>query len=616
MAIESNTEVVNTSKIDNSGVDEKQIISKINNIAWESKNYRNTYSKRWKEIVDQINSDPPTEWQDKDDWQTQIFIPLQFKISETACAIMEEILFGNRDFFSVVGVNSKIDKVQETNIRRLIMILLEKGDFFINNQRTLQEAINIGTSFIKFNFNFDKGLWFSYRGVQWVGQDPMSIINFNKDSRYFVEEYNEDIYDIMNNPLYDLKRRQELGEYLNGNSDKTKISDLISLTYSEGNYQLQVSKQYAHVNCVEFHGYLPVKKTRTDEKGKIVEYEDMELRVVNIADNKIILRNELIDSDMLPYERCIIKRRMYHPYGHGFCDNLSGFQSLINSLVNLGMDSAKLKGVGVVIMDETAVADETSIVIKPMQKWLVRDGRMADAPKIEYLGEDNTRNMINQILTIDQQAQEASGINKAYQGQDNGAGGQETLGQTQIKMATAEKRFNKIARECSEDYVIPVIKHVFKFITHPKYRDYFQKIANDTIGVDFIENPMNQHIVQADMQTGTKSPLLPQIQKPRLDLSQIGEADLHFKFIGLVNYNQKTKVPEQMQQILRIASSDPTIGMFIKKDVCLERWMESSDVDDVNEIMTNEQEREAIRQQLSMATMNQQMQPQGGKSNA
>lgn len=575
---------------------DKEVIKTVLELYDESKNYRDSFTSDWQNVEEQINCIPPKEWEDKEDWQTKVYIPSQFKISETSAAIMMELLFGQRDFFAVIGIDNDKDRQKETELKRFMTVLFEKGGFFKQNGYVMQEGCDTGTSFIKLLVDPKTGIKYIWKSATDSFLDPMAITDF-ADSRYFIEEYNEEIYSIMKNPLYDKDKVDKLLLYLDGKTDKSKKSDLISINDTEGDTEYQISKTYKSVSIKEFWGFLPVKKTKTIEKDGVnneVEYYDYDMRAITIADDNCILRNDKSDYINIPYNRLIVKRKKKHAYGNGFCKNLTGLQDLINSIVNLGFDKTKLKSIGVVVKDESMVADPSSIQIKPMAQWSMKAGGM-DSVRLEYLGEDGTRDVITSVMFIDEMIQDASGITRHYQSADAPQGGEETLGQTKIKMMAAERRFLKVAKEIAEDYVIPTLKNTFKIITNPAFVDFFQEMFNRTIGMKPVDNPQNAEIVKQSVLNGTQPQILPPTFEPKLVLKDLGEVDLDFKFTGLTNYQQKTQVPEQMNQILKIARDDPALGMFIKKDKAIKRWMETSDVADVSELMVDDEDSKSIQ---------------------
>ena len=259
---------------------DKEIIQFIERVYSESKAYRDSFSNGWLEIEQQVNCIPPDEWQEKEDWQTQVYVPTQFKISETASAVLMEMLFGQRSFYTIIGIDNDEDRKKETEIRRFIDILMERGKFFIHNEFVTQEGINLGTSFLKILVNFNRpGIDFCWKSVKDCYQDTQAIIDFNADSRYFIEEYNEDIFKIRKNSLYKQEEVDKLLECLSGKTDKSKKSDLISISNAEGNTALQISSEYKQISLREFWGELPVGDT-------------YEWRAVTLTDCGHILRND------------------------------------------------------------------------------------------------------------------------------------------------------------------------------------------------------------------------------------------------------------------------------------------------------------------------------------
>jgi len=572
---------------------DKDLLRTISNIRYEAETYRDKFAPQWQEIEDQINIVPPSEWEDKDEWQTKIFIPLQFKVSETASAMMMELLgfTGRRQFFTVKGIDNDQDREQETELTRFINIILNEGGFFKHNGFVLQEAINIGTSLMKMiDSKTRTGIDFSFRSIIRGALDPQAIVDF-EDSRYVMEWYNEDIADIMANEEYTKKGRDELLEHLQSKGPgKAKKTTLIGIANSEGNAEFQISEEYASVDIEEFWGFFPIREEVT-VNGKVkVQYRN-EWRAITVADEKVILRNDPNAYGFIPYQMCRTKRRRNHVYGNGFCLNIRGLQDLSNSLVNLGFDSAKIKSLGIVKVSEGDVADPNSIEFRPLAKWYMKPGKM-DAASLEYLGEDNLKNIIKDISFADQLSQDASGVTRQFQGASPSFERQETLGQTQIKMAATEKRFMKIAQEVTEDYILGIPKKVFKIITHPKLVNKYQKLANEKIG-------MKTERININEGDPTLPPEFIVETTPKIDLKNLGQMHLDFEPIGIVNFQQKSELPEQMNNILTLMQNDPTMNLILAKERILKRLLQASDIPDLDDLFRNTDERTQMQDILS-----------------
>jgi hypothetical protein len=570
-------------------------------------NYKSKFMKTWIEVQKQINCTPPADWSDKEEWQTQIMIPLQFKTAELSSAILSEMVFGDRRFYAFSGIDSQ-DRELETNLTRFIDILLNSGGFWIQNGYVLQESCNIGTSFMKMMINPKKpGLIFKHRSPKDCSMDSIAVSDF-EDSRYFSEDFQENIVDILNNPLYENSKKNDLLIHLGGKNAE-KGDRFMNLAASEGATSHKINKKYQDVDITEFWGYLPVKKIKKIN-GSPVEYMGREWRVLTIADKTIVLRDNYNDYETIPYVRGRTKRKLYHGYGNGFCANVIGVQDLVNSLVNIGMDTLKIHGIGILVIDEDNVSDASSIAFEPLARWRVRNGKM-NAIDVKHFGSNKMNEVVEVIGYLDQVHQDATALSRQYQGVEplyNNS--DETLGQTQLKMQAIEKRFLKIAKEYTEDFVVPMLRKVFRIITNPKFVDRFQTLANRTIGIKEIPNPLNEKIILEAQMTGQEPQLLPPLKVPKLDLKQIGEIGLDFKATGMLHFAQKNELPAQMEKLLNLGSKMPSIGILLRMEQVLKTLLQTSNIPDYQDYIRPENERAMLVtmiQEQMRANMNNEM---------
>lgn len=554
----------------------------------ESKAYRDTFATDWLEIEEQINCIPPTAWKKKQDWQTKIFIPLQAKASETAVSYLSKMLFAVRRFFNISGVEKR-DKEAEGNLMTLYDSLLEKGHFWLYNNYVLQEACDLGTSFLKVLPNKDgTGLIFSWRSVRHSYPDPKAIVDFYK-SRFWAEEYTEDLADIMQNPLYDKEAKDKLLLHLANKTSQTraKQEDLISIANAEGNAQMQILKDFCNVTMTEYWGKVKTEKEK-EVNGVKVKYYELEDRVVTVADDTITMRKDKNEIGCIPVVICRVKRKKYHIFGNGFLSNCRGLQELMNSLINLGFDSLKISSMDIIRLDENAVADASSIEYRPLAVWKFREGRASDGAIISRQPISAIGEVLKGITLIDQIHQDASGVTRHAQGTPMIAGKEETLGEYQLKLQAIEQRFLKIAREIEEDYIIPLLKLIFKIITNPKI--FSQDTANRILGMNEIKEQITSPL------TGQPEEIV--LQQPKIILSELGKMDFDFKATGLTQFIQKTEILQKLKEVMAGVIKTPQLQMLVKVDKLFERLLQMADIPDYEDFLRNEEEKKQLLNQI------------------
>ncbi len=571
---------------------DKSILATLGDMWTSAKNYRNNFAPAWEEIENQINLNPPEDWAEKEDWQTQIMTPEQFKIAETATANMMAMLFGTDKFFGVTGVDSQ-DKEKVSYMTQFMLLLLREGGFYDQNSYTIHESIELGTSFMKKLINKKtQGFDFSFRTVKDIVFDPESFTTF-KNCKYVIEEYDMDIFDILKESRFTQDGKDALLKALNGKSDKRQ-KDLISISNTGGVSYDNIESKYQRVTIREFWGYLPVTKEK-DVDGEKVEFTDNEWRTVSYVDGvSVVLADEESGYDYVPYLKALCRRRRDHTYGYGYCFHIRGLQNYINSLLNLGFDAAKIASMPIMKIDEANVPDPSSIEVKPLAKWNMQENQM-DAVEIVTYNVNTMPDVLVSMQQADGLIQEASGINKYAQGNDTLFGkGEETLGQSQMKLQSVQRRSLKVAKEMAEDYVIPLVESIFSDIVNPKFIKMFQKKADRTIGVRTIPNPQFQQLVQqgANPQELVQAGIQPQIQESKLNLKELGEMHLDFMPLSLVNYVQKTEQLERIERLLRMAAENPNIAPFINMDATMNRWASMQELDDYKELFTTVEQRQ------------------------
>ena len=337
---------------------------------------------------------------------------------------------------------------------------------------------------------------------------------------------------------------------------------------------------------IEFWGKVKVKKTKKVNNQE-VEYYELEDRVITIADEKVILRDDPNPYGFIPVVICRVKRKKYHLYGNGFLANCRGLQDLMNSLINLGFDSLKISSMDIIILDETAVADASSIEYRPLAVWRMKEGRAKDGVIINRQPISAIGEVLKGLTIIDQFHQEASGVTRHAQGVPQLLGKEETLGEYQLKLQAIEQRFLKIAREIEEDYVVPLLKTIFRIITNTKL--FSQEFVNRVLGFE------EKVLPNAFDEFG--NPIV--IRKPKLILSELGDFNFDFKAVGLTQFTQKAETLQKLKELLAGVLQNPNLQILIKVDKLLERILQIADIPDYKDLMRDEEERRQLLQQLA-----------------
>lgn len=562
--------------------------------------YRDTFKDTWDEVEDQIRCVPPSSWNQKEDWQSKIFIPLQAKTEEIVTSYLNKMVFGKRRFFDITGVE-KDDHEEAQQLAQLIDTLFEIGDFRKENNFILDEAVgNPGTSFCKVTMRNDGFLNFLWRSAYTTLIDPQCGHRFDK-SRFWIDVYKKDIAYIINSTkkgkLYE-SGKEEVNRFLEETKDEAdKIKDqagrgtgstsdaLITVKGIDGTADITIPQKYQQVDVHECWVKVP------NDKG---EYED---RIVTVLNERYVLRNEENKIGCIPVSACRTKPRKYDFYGKGYLENCRGLQDLSNSMVNLGFDSLKISSMDIIFLDESKVKDPASIKYKPLAIWKLKN---IDAAKITRQPMSAISDIIRGLQLVDQIHQEASGAMRQLQsapelGGEAGDSGS-TLGEYQMKMQMLDQRFLDQGRFIEKDYVIPLIKLVFKIIMNPEL--FNQDKVNKLLGFKEIDDL--QEVPQTDPMTGETTmglQVVGKVKVVRLDLEKVrakGEMAYNFKAVGITQFSEKMETLAKLKEALNAALSNPTLTAMTKIDLLWKKLWQVSDIEDYDEFLRTKEEVEGL----------------------
>ena len=66
-----------------------------------------------------------------------------------------------------------------------------------------------------------------------------------------------------------------------------------------------------------------------------------------------------------------------------------------------------------------------------------------------------------------------------------------------------------------------------------------------------------------------------------------------------MNFQQKSELPEQMNNILTLMQNDPTMNLILAKERILKRLLQASDIPDLDDLFRNTDERTQMQDILS-----------------
>lgn len=562
--------------------------------------YRQKFKSVWDKIVQQIRCVHPTAWAEKDDWQSKVFIPQQAKKSETAAAYLDKMVFGVKRFFNIMGVEKK-DREQEGYLMDLYDVILERGNFYFENDFVLHESVDIGTGFMKILVKPDRsGLDFVWRSAYNVSFDPSCGYNFSK-AKYVCDEYKKTIDELVDdlskpNPLYKRDAIQKVIDAAEESGKGKADQDLVTVKSIDGTSQVTIARDWYEVSIVEYWGKV---KESFDNKDKQVKDFRMVDKIVVTVNDKVKIRDDINAYGFIPIFPCRIKPRGYDTYGLGFCESTTDLQELTNSMINLGFDSLKLCSMDIAVVDATKIKDPASIEYKPMATWLVKGDPRA-AVSLTRQGVSALGQIIQGLTVLDQFDQEASGVLRQVQGAPQLSGGDTgTLGEYQAKLAMIDNRFLKVGRFIERDYIEPMLKAIFRILFNPKF--FNQSLIDRILGVKEEQvqigvDPMGQPIKTTQYFS-------------KLDfnaISSAGEMSFDFKAVGLTQFGKAVETLQKLKELLLTVVKTPQLMIISKVDEMFKRVLQAAEIGDYEDLIKNDEEIKWIMNQIYSG------QPQGG----
>lgn len=564
--------------------------------------YRRKFKPTWDHIIEQIRCVHPAAWSEKEDWQSKVFISQQAKKSETAHAYLDKMLFGQKRFFNIAGVE-KNDKEEAGFIMDLYDVTFDRGNFYFENDHVMKEGCDIGTGFIKMLVKPDQsGIDFIWRSAYNISFDPSCGYNWAK-CKYVCDEYKRTIDQLVSDldnpkPLYTKEAVQrvidEAARAGQGKSDQ----DLVTIKSIDGTSQVSISKDWYELNIVEYWGKAKKSFTEGDGENKKTKYKFSD-RIIVMVNDTIKIREEDNPYGFIPILPCRVKPRGYDTYGLGFCENTQDLQDLTNSMINLGFDSLKLCSMDIGMVDASKIKDPASIEYRPMALWMLK-GNPNEAVKLGRQGISALSDIIKGLTVLDQFDQEASGVLRQVQGAPElGGGGSETLGEYQAKLAMVDNRFLKIGRFIERDYIEPLLKAVFKILFNP--------IFFNQASIDRILGLKEVQVSAIDPITGQQVVIPQSVSK--IDFNKIagaGDMAYDFKAVGMTQFTKSIETLQKLKELLLTVVKTPQLMVISKIEEIYKRLLQAAEIGDYQEFIKSDEEIKTIMDQLYSG------QPQGG----
>lgn len=564
------------------------VLSYVNECHQRGDDYRNKFKGRWDTIESQIRCVHPETWAQKEDWQTKVFIPQQSKTSETAQAYLDKMLFGAKRFFGISGVEER-DKDEEAAIEELFDNVLNRGNFFVENDFVLNEACSgPGTAFLKITCNPQRtGLIFSWRSAYNITIDPRACHKL-ENAQYIIDEYERPLQELIDNvgkgkSIYKKEAIQKLIDQ--AENDGLSISEeALAVVKGFDGTSVKIDPNYKTVKIKEYWGMAKVSETPKEGGNPTEKWGS---RIIAIANSKVVMRNDENDYGFIPIFGCRIKPRKYDYYGLGFLDNVVDLQELTNSLICLGFDSLKMCAMDIAIIDSTKVKDPASIQYRPMAVWEMkgnpRESVLLTRQGISALGE-----IMRALSLLDQFNQEATGVLRQVQGAPAlGGGSSETLGEYQAKLAMIDNRFLKIARFVERDYIEPVLKGIFRILFNDKF--FNQQMVDRIIGTktEKIQDLLSGQVIEK--------------QVPKLDyakISKAGEMGYDFTAYGMTQFSKSLETLQKLKELLVIVVKTPQLQILFNIRELVKRTLRAAEIQDYQDLMKSDDEIKAIMSQI------------------
>lgn len=585
-----------------------ELVNYVKDCIASGKRYRDNFKDTWDEIEEQIRLEPPDAWDNKEDWQTKVYLPMQAQASETAFAKLKKLLFTGK-FFDTAGVEQN-DQENSNALVDLFYQILAVGKFEPVNDDTLRESVDMGASFIKFMLDESGVPVFVWRSAYNCFFDPECGNDFNK-AKWWVDEFKRDIGFLIaevnkSDSLYDKKEVQALLDDLTQDVTNYADEDLAQIKSIDGVYDVVIPKAKKNVSLHEYWGLVKELLKKQDEKtGDWTETSEYiyKWRVITMANEKFIIRNDENEFGFIPAQMMIIKPLKYETYGRGFLEPARGLQDLANSMINLGFDDLKINSMPIILLDETKVADPASIEYRPIAVWRGRGDKFAEM--MTSGRQSSLLDILRGINFLDQMFQDATGVTRHAQGTPalTGQAESETLGEYQMKMQAIDERFLVVGKVIENKYLKPLLEKLYAVIRNPKL--FKQETIDQLIGL----RKTSEIVLMPDPITGAPTPQEKITYVPRI-LQKDLPVNLYydFKIIGLLQQQEIVQMNDKLRMLFEALRGMPELGMYVQKHELLKRLMQivrlpQSETLVKTDKQVEQEKQQAMQQQMQMQAM-------------
>jgi hypothetical protein len=554
--------------------------------------YQRKFRDRWNKIESQARCVHPDEWDKKEDWQTKVFVPQQSKTFETAEAYLDKMLFGQKRFFSIRGVDKR-DREQENSIETIFDYVFDKGGFYSENEFVLKEACGAtGTGFIKILVDKERGIKFVWRSAYNVRIDPSCGSRFYEKG-WLTDEYKRPLQELVTesengDSIYSKESIQKLIE-VGAEAALSKTDQAMTIIKGFDGNEVKIASLYKEVTITEFWGKTKVKREAQENDGKKEAYV-MEDRIVAVGNGTVKMRDDKNEYGFIPYFVCRVKPRKYEAYGLGFGDNTVDLQDLTNSMLCLGFDSLKICSMDFAAVDANKIKEPASIEYRPMAVWLMK-GNPNEALALRRQGISALGEIMRGLVLLDQFQQEASGVLRQIQGAPEAGGGSETLGEYHAKLAMIDNRFLKIGRFIERDYIEPMLKGMFKMLFNSKF-----------FNQNFVDRVLGMRTVTSQMPDGLGGFKTITRQVSKLDFNEMaqkqGEICYDFRAVGMTQFSKAIETLQKLKELLEFATKNPQIMILSRIDEIYKRVLQAAEIPDYEELIKSDEEIEGIMQQI------------------
>lgn len=462
---------------------------------------------QWDEDWRHYQSD--VSWNDKEAWQSQVWIPMPWTAVEQATAIIQKALLDSPEFFNIEGGDEKSRILAQMLWRPLLKQVLTKAGYIAQFADATKYGYAIGQGYLK--FRYPRSAVPTITGVMTDPQTGQMLPQYTVRSRGFLQVDLVPPWNIYRD-WRSSSRKQFSGRYLIHEAPidradliqraEAKLYDpevvkslpMSGLTQSSGTTDLRSSMESdARRAGLSMHvgDYrIPYWGSEwwgdvVDENGEVV-CPDMMMLMVNErllfgpVDNPIWAIDVQTGRRKWPF---IGLAPLSYPgrfEGQGIIRAVAPLASLFSNLFNLFIDGSNWEVNPPSEVDLSILDDWDDLEHVPGKVWLKRGQGHAFSPA--QMGRQNTPAILATLQFVDQQFQNSSFVNAFLVGLP-GARSYVTKGEVQMKTQQSMGIFDAMARNleyAGADGVALAHDHVYQYMTEwtdPAIQDLIGKPA-------------------------------------------------------------------------------------------------------------------------------------------